>query len=142
MAYLLQYRPEYWDELLDKFDPDGTHRRKFGIDVDRFEEDDVVDRNADKRQVQSSLQRRDAAKFTTEIIAKNSNKKAQWIHNRITRDLEARLKSNLSSGDGKIMQQTDTDNNGRGSEVTEDKFFLKWPIRNIFWKLSRRFRSK
>lgn len=34
LAYLLHYKPEYWFELLHKFDSDGTYRRKLNIDLD------------------------------------------------------------------------------------------------------------
>lgn len=34
LAYLLHYKPEYWFELLHKFDSDGTYRRKLNIDSD------------------------------------------------------------------------------------------------------------
>lgn len=34
LAYLLHYKPEYWFELVNKFDQDGTFRRKLNIDTD------------------------------------------------------------------------------------------------------------
>lgn len=38
MAYLLQYKKDYWREMLAKYDPNGTFRKKY--DVDDFGEDD------------------------------------------------------------------------------------------------------
>nr|AJP61956.1 chemosensory protein [Phenacoccus solenopsis] len=34
LAYLLHYKPEYWFELLNRFDQDGSFRRKLNIDAD------------------------------------------------------------------------------------------------------------
>lgn len=34
LAYLLHYKPEYWFELLNRFDRDGSYRKKLNIDSD------------------------------------------------------------------------------------------------------------
>lgn len=34
MAYLLQYKKGYWDELLCKYDPEGKFREKYEADED------------------------------------------------------------------------------------------------------------
>nr|WBW64317.1 CSP6 [Frankliniella intonsa] len=39
MSYLLQYKKNYWDELLCKYDPEGTFREKYEVDEDDEEED-------------------------------------------------------------------------------------------------------
>lgn len=38
MAYLLQYKKDYWRELLARYDPNGTFRKKY--DVGDFGDDD------------------------------------------------------------------------------------------------------
>lgn len=42
LAYLLHYKPEYWYELLNRFDSDGSFRRKLNIDVDESAERSIV----------------------------------------------------------------------------------------------------
>jgi hypothetical protein len=34
LLYLLEHRPEWWQELLEKFDPDGSFRRKYEYEQD------------------------------------------------------------------------------------------------------------
>lgn len=41
MAYLLQYKKDYWRELLAKYDPNGTFRKKY--DVGDFGDEDYDD---------------------------------------------------------------------------------------------------
>lgn len=40
MANLLQNHKDYWKELLDKYDPQGTFGKKFGYGDEDDEEDD------------------------------------------------------------------------------------------------------
>ncbi|XKL59039.1 hypothetical protein PGB90_000055 [Kerria lacca] len=38
LAYLLHYKPEYWSELLNRFDKDGSIRKKLSIDAEESSE--------------------------------------------------------------------------------------------------------
>lgn len=43
LAYLLNFRPEYWNMLIKKFDPNNVHLRKYMADSD--EDEKLTDQN-------------------------------------------------------------------------------------------------
>jgi hypothetical protein len=40
MAFVQLYHPDMWEAILKKFDPDGTFRKKYGVDEDDEEEEE------------------------------------------------------------------------------------------------------
>ena len=38
MSYIQLYHPDMWEQVLNKYDPEGTYRKKYGVDDD--DEDD------------------------------------------------------------------------------------------------------
>lgn len=47
MAYLLQHKKDYWKELLDKYDPQGTFRKKYDVEDFGFGSDDYEEEGGD-----------------------------------------------------------------------------------------------
>ena len=40
MAFVQLYHPDMWEAILNKYDPEGTFRKKYGITDDEEEEED------------------------------------------------------------------------------------------------------
>lgn len=40
MAFIQLHHPDMWEAILSKYDPEGTFRKKYGIDDDDEEEED------------------------------------------------------------------------------------------------------
>jgi hypothetical protein len=40
LAFIQLYHPDMWEQILNKFDPEGTFRKKYGVDDDEEEQEE------------------------------------------------------------------------------------------------------